>query len=259
MTDSTQFLYALLGGIVPSILWLIFWLREDHLHPEPRKLIFGAFLLGMGAVILAIPLQKFVTLFTSSTTEQYILWASIEEILKFAAAYFIAFHSKAFDEPIDAMMYLITVALGFAALENSLFLMGQFQDGNILHTVSYGNMRFIGATMLHVVASACTGLMFGLTFYLPKIVRFLAGLVGLAGGIALHSFFNIALQNITLQLTKIQLGHAILHNALHLDTIDTSFTDTLKVFAWVWGATILLLVFFEEVKSVHPRKQLIKN
>lgn len=226
--DATHFLYALLGGILPALLWLWFWLREDHLNPEPRKLIVGAFLVGMVAVIIAIPLQKIVLSFAPSLEYQYAAWAGIEEILKFLAAGIIAFSVKAFDEPIDPVIYLITVAIGFAALENTLFLLGSLQNVDTIQSIATGNMRFIGATLVHIISSACIGLGIGLTFYRPKIVRFVAAVVGLCAGIALHSLFNLSI-------------------------IDASPVDTLKTFGWVWAGSIVLLMFFEEIKVVRPR------
>ena len=44
--------------------------------------------------------------------------ALIEEIIKFVASHFAARRSPAFSEPVDAMIYMIVAALGFATLEN---------------------------------------------------------------------------------------------------------------------------------------------
>jgi len=45
MLSAETVIYVLLGGIVPTLLWLWFWRREDRLHPEPRRLILLAFVL----------------------------------------------------------------------------------------------------------------------------------------------------------------------------------------------------------------------
>ena len=52
---------------------------------------------------------------------------------------------------------MITAALGFASLENTLFIIKTFSDGGILSGVDIGNMRFIGATLLHTASSAIVG------------------------------------------------------------------------------------------------------
>src|SRR4051812_46719574 len=228
--DSTHFFYALMAGVLPSLLWLWFWLREDHLHPEPRAMIIDAFIMGMVAVIIAIPLQKLGAHFIATETYQYIYWAAVEECVKFALAFIIAFHSINMDEPIDAIIYLITVALGFAALENSLFALGSLHNDSLVQSILNSNMRFIGATLLHVVSSSCIGLALGLTFYMKKSIRIVAGTIGLVAAIALHSFFNLSI-------------------------IASSAFGILKIFAWVWCGAIILLMFFEEVKAVHPKEK----
>lgn len=223
--DFAHFVYAILGGIIPALLWLFFWRREDHLHPEPRSTISGAFMIGMGAVVVSILLQKISVIFITDTTHQYVVWAIIEEILKFCGAYFIAFHSPDLDEPIDPLIYLITVALGFAALENTLFVMGVIQSGDYIQTIVTGNMRFIGATLLHVLASSCVGIMLGFGFYRSHFTRFLAGFIGLCAGVALHAYFNLSI-------------------------ISTTTVGALKIFGLIWIGIIILFMAFEELKGI---------
>src|SRR4051812_29976874 len=111
MTLSTA-VYALLSGLVPSIIWLLFWLREDTDHPEPRWLVAACFIGGAISVVVAIFAEKYVGDIVSDQNLRYTLWAAIEEIVKLATVCIIALNSSYNDEPIDAMMYIITVALG---------------------------------------------------------------------------------------------------------------------------------------------------
>jgi RsiW-degrading membrane proteinase PrsW (M82 family) len=55
MVIQPVFFYGLLGGLLPALLWLWFFLKEDSKRPEPKWLILAAFLAGMLAVILALP------------------------------------------------------------------------------------------------------------------------------------------------------------------------------------------------------------
>ena len=133
--------FAALGGLLPALLWLWFWRREDRRHPEPRPLIALAFLAGIIAVPLVLPLEKYVAKFVLGGSEietiaginlmlaltGIILWSLIEEILKFLAAYLTVLRRKEVDEPIDLVIYMITVALGFAAAENALFLLDDLE------------------------------------------------------------------------------------------------------------------------------------
>src|SRR3989338_10517093 len=108
----------------------------------------------MLAVPLVLPLeQRIQIVFAASPALIFVLWAAAEELFKWLAARFSALRSKQYDEPIDAVIYLLTAALGFAALENTLFLVASFSKLNFLGVIATGNLRFIGATLLHVLSS----------------------------------------------------------------------------------------------------------
>src|ERR1700756_1189805 len=90
-------LYAVAWGVVPPLIWLYFLLREDARCPEPRALIFIAFLVGMFAVPVVLPFESFSLAFsmahsvgcsdaTSPCPPAIIAWATIEETVKYAMA-----------------------------------------------------------------------------------------------------------------------------------------------------------------------------
>ena len=221
--------FALLGGILPAVFWLWFWLKEDELHPEPRGLIILSFLVGMLATACAYPIEKHIaTNIAASDTMLLLLWAIAEETLKFLGIYIVALRSKYFDEPIDAVIYLMTIALGFAALENTMFLINPLGDGDALATVLLGNFRFIGATLLHVAASGFVGIMLALSFYQDRSNRQFMAFVGLIGAIILHTFFNFSI---------------IISEGKYLYDIFVSL--------WVFILGILLIC--EKIKRMAPR------
>lgn len=225
---NPSFLYALAAGVIPSLIWLFFWTREDHEDPEPRSLLAACFIVGMIAVVTAIPVEQWIASATSDVQSRYILWAAAEEILKFIVVAVVALRTRSNNEPIDAMIYFVTAALGFAALENTLFIMGPLAGGNVLSGFVTGNLRFVGATLVHVVSSALIGFSIGFTFYRNRFIKLVSWLVGLAGAIAIHSSFNLAIAN-------------------------ASSMDTLRTFGWIWGGVVILIVLFEEVKAVRPK------
>ena len=53
-----EFLVAAASGTLPALFWLWFWLREDKIHPEPKKAIFKAFFFGALAVPFSILLEQ---------------------------------------------------------------------------------------------------------------------------------------------------------------------------------------------------------
>lgn len=220
-------LFASLGGILPSLIWLWFWLKEDRLHPEPRRILLSAFIAGMLAVPLVLPFQKyaFTHIGFASPILLFLIWAGIEEIFKFIASWTVALRRKECDEPIDALIYLLTTALGFSALENLFFLLNPLGEGSIAQFIITGNFRFMGATLLHLVASTLVGIALAFSFYRTKRVKALFVTCGLVGAIALHTVFNLLI-------------------------IDYTNYPAFTAFVGVWIAVVALMLVFEKVKRI---------
>jgi len=219
-----SFTFALLGGILPALLWLWFWLREDK-NPEPKRLIIWSFVAGMSAVIFVFPIEIAIKSVVSSTIVITILWAICEEVFKFGAAYFSGLSKKDNDEPIDPLIYLITAALGFSAIENTLFILNPLMDGNAIQGFLTGDLRFLGASLLHVISSASIGIFMGFSFFKNKYRKGLSIIAGLFVAIALHSAFNWNIMN-------------------------SDGSNLLSIFSIVWFAVAILMVFFEKIKRI---------
>ncbi len=229
---SSQILFsAFLGGVVPTFFWLWFWTREDKKHPEPRHLLLASFLFGMVGVLAAIPLEKAVTAITNVPITIFVGWAIIEEMIKYGAAYLGGMHTQAEDEPIDAMIYIITAALGFAAAENTLFLLRPFIQGEIFTGIITSNIRFVGTTLLHILSSSLIGAALAFSFFKNKEVQIEHVLIGLSGAVALHAVFNFFI-------------------------IQAEPRGMFFIFACIWIAIIGLLILFEQVKRIHRKKSL---
>lgn len=229
--DFINFSIAMAGGLLPALFWLWFWLREDKKKPEPTGLIIRTFIAGMAVVPLALPMQKLgLQLFTG--TSLIIVWVVIEELLKYAVALVVILWHKYVDEPIDYIIYMITIALGFAALENALFIWNPLVSGDLSGSIITGNFRFLGATLLHVIASGTIGVFLAMTFYKKDAIKLAAGTFGLFMAIVLHTLFNLFIMEAN--------GEAIL-----------------SVFLAVWLMVIVLFFIFERVKLLelsHSRK-----
>lgn len=195
MSDFLPVGLALIGGVLPALAWLWFWRHEDSNHPEPRRLIALAFFAGMTTVAVVVPIQKAVAPFLISTTMLFAVWSAIEEVFKYLAARISVLWRKENDEPIDAVIYMMAVALGFAALENALFLVAPLAGHSVVSSVMTGNLRFVGATLLHVLSSGAIGIMLAISFYKPKRVKRYYAWFGVILAIILHGGFNFLILN----------------------------------------------------------------
>lgn len=221
------FAIAAVSGLVPALFWLWFWLREDKLRPEPLLLIAITFIAGMAVVPLALPLQKMaIELYVGNNL--VLAWVIIEEVLKYALAVLIILWNRAVDEPIDMIIYMIVIALGFAALENTLFLLSPLMSGDYLNSTLTGSFRFLGATLLHVLASGTVGVFLAFAFYKSKLVQIAFGMIGLFLAIVLHALFNFFI-------------------------IGASGETILGVFLFVWIGIIVLFLLFEKVKATERK------
>ncbi|MBI3046283.1 MAG: PrsW family intramembrane metalloprotease [Candidatus Harrisonbacteria bacterium] len=178
----------LILGLLPSFAWLVFYLEEDP-HPEPKPLIFETFLAGAGITLIVLGAQYFFNgLVQPYGIAQYSLLsffglAAIEELFKFLSARaVISQHLGDFDEPVDAMIYIIVAALGFAAVEN---VAAAFKAQEIFFETA--TLRFIGATLLHTLGSGLLGY-----YWARSILENRQSLLftGFALATLLHTIFN---------------------------------------------------------------------
>lgn len=216
---------AFLGGIIPSLFWLWFWLKEERSKPEPKKVLALVFIMGIIAVVCVIPVQKFIQSWVNSQEIELVLWAGAEEIIKFLAVLLIVYKTNFTDRPIDWPIYLITSALGFATLENTLFLIKPLSIGEAAVGLLTGQLRFLGSTLLHTVSSAILGIGIGISMHMEEFKRKFYIIAGFISAIALHSIFNFFI-------------------------IRNNGSDFLKVFAFLWVVTIIVMLLFEKVRRM---------
>ena len=189
---------AIIFGVVPSLIWLAFYLKTD-VHPEPNRMVIKVFFWGMLATIPAILIELGLLPFFQSldlpetiTFYLYIFLAIafVEEVLKYGVFHFVVLHNKVLDEAIDIPLYMIISALGFAALENIFILFGlgfAAPGGDILTLSAF---RFLGATLLHALVSGTFGYFIAISILNPR-QRFFAIPIGLGVATLLHGLFNI--------------------------------------------------------------------
>jgi RsiW-degrading membrane proteinase PrsW (M82 family) len=115
-------------------LWalLTFFYVRDRYDKEPRLLLVQLFVRGMLVTLLAAALSlagiQLLSAFLPTNSwpylliENFVLVALVEEYLKYFVVWRGVYFHPAFNEPYDGMLYAITASLGFAALENILYV-----------------------------------------------------------------------------------------------------------------------------------------
>jgi len=212
-------LVALPLSVVPSILWLLFFVYKDR-HREKAKNIINVFLWG---IIIALPVvivessfEKFIFaplagFVLSGVAYSFIAIAFVEEYAKYLVVRFRAMPYKFFDEPQDAMVYMISSALGFAAIENLLYALTS--SSSAVEVLQISIVRGISATFLHVIASGALGYFIAISMEKPKEkIKFI--LSGLFLATLLHGIYNNFLINVQRDVLNTQTTSEILGVAL---------------------------------------------
>lgn len=147
------------------VLAFLFWIKlKDKYESEPIKILFKYFLLGIIVSIIAFFIEERLILndfFIGQTYNFYlsfIVAGLVEEGLKFLVLFVFLIKEKEFDEKLDGIIYSIFLALGFACIENILYII--YEEENLVYQVSI--MRAIISIPAHICFSTTMG------YYLSK-------------------------------------------------------------------------------------------
>lgn len=120
----------LLVAVAPAIVLAILMISRDTRRSEPIKWLWAAVGLGVmvGPAVLLLALLGLPD-FSSDTyigafLSAFITAAMPEEGLKFLALLILARWCKHFDEFFDGIVYAVCIGMGFAGLENILYVFG---------------------------------------------------------------------------------------------------------------------------------------
>ncbi|GHN00188.1 protease PrsW [Cytophagales bacterium WSM2-2] len=113
-----------------AIIGLYIYLKDKY-EREPIRLLVLSFFLGIMSTVvtllISIPVNWLIPIDTKSLTEQafhaFLLVALVEEFSKFIFVRWVLYPNKNFNEPFDGIVYAVSVSLGFAGLENILYVM----------------------------------------------------------------------------------------------------------------------------------------
>ncbi|MDP2855920.1 MAG: PrsW family glutamic-type intramembrane protease [bacterium] len=216
--------FIFLLAVIPSVAWLLYFLKKDS-RPEPKRYLLLTFLLGGLVTIIGSQAENvwFRPFVQNNPNRQLgamlflFFYPFLEEILKFLAARISIIKNRYFcDETNDPMIYMITAALGFAAAENlkvyfsTIFGSGailtwqgifniQFSNTALVNLMATAAIRFLATVFLHAISAAVIGYFWSFARTCKK--KFSALLVAFPAGIllatVLHSLYNYLIMNIS--------------------------------------------------------------
>jgi len=150
-------------AVAPAIALFLFFYIRDRYRREPVGVMLVTFALGAASLlpagITSLSLQK-LTGWNSSTPNllhaflgAMIIVGLVEEGAKFIVVRFYSYHRPEFDEPYDGIMYSVMAALGFATLENVIYI--------VANGAGTGFMRALLAVPSHAFDGVLMGYFLG--------------------------------------------------------------------------------------------------
>jgi RsiW-degrading membrane proteinase PrsW (M82 family) len=182
--------------VVPSIL-LLWYIHSRDRFPEPGRIVWTTFVLGIFSalfvVMITIPMHFFLPGFENPIAagmKRALLHAAIpEESCKLMVLVFYCMRRSEFDEQMDGFVYGVTASLGFATLENILYVAG----GGL----NVALMRAVTAVPAHAMFGAVMGYFAALSLFVPRRRRaylFMAWLFP----VVLHGLYDFPLMSFSI-------------------------------------------------------------
>jgi protease PrsW len=193
LAGSLHVLLSWLLSLIPALLWLWLFYHHDKYEKEPKQFIFGVFILGaLMTYAIAIPLENLLRTSILSSGNPHVVKllslllsiALVQETVKFVAVRLTVFNSSHFNEPADAMVYMISAGIGAAFVYNVVYF-------NSLEAVN------LGVVIARIVEFYITSAVFaGISGYFMGLARFgkkyLTGELLMFAGVLLASAANVA-------------------------------------------------------------------
>lgn len=158
----------ILAAVAPAIVLAIIMIRKDK-RPEPVGWLLAA--VGLGVLVgPAVLLLSYLGLpdiptdtFMGALLSSFISAAIPEECLKFIALYLLVKWCRHFDEMFDGIVYAVCIGMGFAGLENILYLFGAEDEW-----ISVGISRALLSVPMHYFFAIIMGAFFSLGWFDKK-------------------------------------------------------------------------------------------
>jgi protease PrsW len=182
-------LLLILLAVAPGIFWMFYFYLKDLYEPEPPAAVIRIFFLGGLVVIPA----AFLELLASYVVPAFLLAVAagpfIEELAKFAIVRRSIYDDPEFDEPMDGIIYAVAAALGFATLENVLYVATSALTSVPL-ALGVAAVRAFLSVPAHALISLSWGAALGWAKFMPPARGRVLVAAGFLLAVFLHGLFN---------------------------------------------------------------------
>jgi len=199
----TQFLgtaATFIGLVLAVIPFVIVWFAVryiDRWEPEPRRLLVFAVAWGaIAAVAIALGVDLVITLLVGdlpAALSAVVQAPIVEELAKGAGILLIfVFARRAFDGPVDGIVYGALIGAGFALTENVQYFAISYLEGGPEQVATTFFLRAVLSPFAHVMFTSLTGFAFGLAARrgLGAGAALGYGIPGVLAAIVLHALWN---------------------------------------------------------------------
>jgi RsiW-degrading membrane proteinase PrsW (M82 family) len=141
------------------------WARDRH-EREPVRMLLGALLAGVLTILPVMGMESLLASWGESLEglaeaawKGFAVAAFSEELFKYLALFLLIWKSREFNDKYDGIVYGTFVSLGFAGVENFLYVM---QEG-----YTTGLVRAFTAVPAHAIFGVTMGFYFGMAKFYP--------------------------------------------------------------------------------------------
>ena len=185
-------LFIFIAALLPAaLLWFYIWKQDAKKEPTTwllRAVLYGV-LICLPVALLEMAISSLLfdpgtgpqTIF-GTTVEAFLCAAIPEECFKLLALWLILRHNPFYDEHYDGIVYAVSVGLGFAGIENLLYLFGYYSE----NWVSVAFLRSLMAVPGHYAFAVIMGYYYSVYHFVdrsPQVAACIIGIPILAHGV----------------------------------------------------------------------------
>ncbi|MBZ0166185.1 MAG: PrsW family intramembrane metalloprotease, partial [Candidatus Omnitrophica bacterium] len=183
---------SFLLAVVPAVFLLWYFCRLAYTWNGSRAVMLKIFMVGILSIFPVVAMEIMISKinvyykwsrFIYYFFEAFIVAGLVEEYIKMQIVKFFAYYNNRIHKIIDGIVYTVAASLGFACIENILYVFGNNWETAIA--------RGVTSVPLHAVASGMMGYYIGLArFARTKSQEKLLLNVGLWQAIMIHGLYN---------------------------------------------------------------------